>query len=163
MKGNELSYNKGSDALCQLFIQIFYMLKILVKLAVSRVETFTYEMVKKYKDLDIAVVYKTANPRQLQRIRKHCPTYQHTNEDIICKVAIINYDTSIIDYITKDIWRENAKEDEGIYQTVHADYENPAYTWRPPTDDRIKAYITITKHIDKSFKKVYTLFIMDNF
>ena len=111
-------------------------------------------MVKKYKDLDIAVVYKTANWKQLARIRKYCPAYQHINEDIICKVAIINYDVSIIDYITKDIWKENAKEGEGIYQTVHADYENAAYTWRPPTDERIKAYITITKHIDKSFKKL---------
>lgn len=46
------------------------------------------------------------------------------------------------------------KNGTGIYQTVHADYENPAYTWRPPTDERIKAYITITKHIDESFKKL---------
>ena len=85
---------------------------------------------------------------------KFCPAYKHTNEDIICKVAIINYDTTIIDYITKDIWKENAKEGEGIYQGVHADYENPAYTWKPPTDDRIKSYITITKYIDKSFQKI---------
>lgn len=111
-------------------------------------------MVKKYKDLDIAVVYKTAHPNQLARIEKYCPTYQHTNEDIICKVAIINYDTSIVEYITPKIWKENAKEDEGIYQTVHADYENPAYTWRPPTDKRIKSYIAITKHIEQSFKKL---------
>ena len=121
---------------------------------IGGVETFVYEMAKKYKDLDIAVVYKSAHPKQLQRLRKYCPTYQHTNEDIICKVAIINYDTSIIDYITKDIYKENAKDGKGIYQTVHADYENPAYTWRPPTDTRIKDYITITKHIDQSFKKL---------
>lgn len=121
---------------------------------IGGVETYTYEMVKKYKDLDIAVVYKTAHPNQLKRIKKYCPAYQHTDENIICKVAIINYDTSIIDYITKDIWKENAKENEGIYQTVHADYENPAYTWRPPTDKRIKSYIAITKHIEQSFKKL---------
>lgn len=69
-------------------------------------------------------------------------------------MAIINYDTSIIDYITEDIWKENAKPNEGIYQTVHADYEHPAYQWKPPTDDRIKAYIGITKHIEQSFKKL---------
>ena len=111
-------------------------------------------MVKKYKDLDIAVVYKTANYKQLERLKKYCFTYQHTNEDIICKVAIINYDTSIIDYITPNIWKDNAKDGEGIFQTVHADYEHSAYSWRPPTDKRIKAYITITKHIDQSFKKL---------
>ncbi len=102
-------------------------------------------MVKKYKDLDIAVVYKTAHPNQLTRLKKYCPVYQHTNEDIICKVAIINYDVSIIEYINKDA---------EIYQTVHADYENPAYTWRPPTHNRIKSYIAITQHIEQSFKKL---------
>ena len=121
---------------------------------IGGVESYTYEMVKKYKDLDIAVVYKTAHPSQLERIQKYCPTYQHINEDIICKVAIINYDVTIIDYITKNIWKENAKDGEGIYQGVHADYENPAYTWKPPTDPRIKAYITITKYIDESFKRI---------
>ena len=121
---------------------------------IGGVETWIYEIVKKYKDLDIAVVYKTAHPKQLERLQKYCPTYRHTNEDIICKVAIINYDTSIIDYITKDIWKENAKPNEGIYQAIHADYEHKAYQWRPPTDDRIKAYIGITKHIAQSFQKM---------
>lgn len=108
------------------------------------VETFVYEMIKKYHSLDIAVVYKTADIKQLERIRQYCRTYRHTNEDIICKVAVINYDTSIIDCI---------KEGD-IYQVVHGDYENPAYTWKPPTDDRIKAYIGITKHIVESFKRI---------
>lgn len=121
---------------------------------IGGVETWTYELVKKYKDLDIAVVYKTAHPSQIERIQKYCPIYQHINEDIVCKVAIINYDVTIIDYITKDIWKENAKEGEGIYQGVHADYENSAYTWKPPTDQRIKAYLTITKYIDKSFQRI---------
>lgn len=117
-------------------------------------ETFVYEMVKKYKGLDIAVVYKTADSKQLERLQKYCPVYKHTNETINCKVAIINYDVTIIDYITPDIWRENANEDEGIFQVVHADYENAAYTWKPPTDERIKSYIAITKHIEQSFKKL---------
>ena len=124
---------------------------------IGGVETWAYEIVKKYRDLDIAVVYKTGDYKQLQRLKRYCPVYQHTNEDIECKVAIINYDTSIIDYITKDIWKENAKEGEGIYQGIHADYENKAYTWKPPTDERIKAYIAITKYIGASFEKMMGL------
>lgn len=100
-------------------------------------------MVKKYHNLDIAVVYKTAHPTQLQRIRKYCPAYQFKGQDIICKVAIINYDTSIIDYI---------KEGK-IYQVIHADYENPAYT-KIPQDKRVYQYIAITKHIAESFKRI---------
>jgi len=121
---------------------------------IGGVETFVYEMVKKYHNLDIAVVYKTAHPNQLQRLEEYCPTYQHINQDIECKVAIINYDVTIIPYITEKIWKENAAEDEGIYQVVHGDYENPAYKWKPPTDDRIKAYIGVTKHVQESFKRI---------
>lgn len=117
-------------------------------------ETWAYEIVKKYRDLDIAVVCKTIDEQQLKRLKKYCPVYIHTNEDIVCKVAIINYDTSIIDYITEDIWKENAKDGEGIYQGIHADYENKAYTWMPPTDSRIKYYVAITKFIEDSFKRM---------
>ena len=109
------------------------------------VETFTYELAKKYRDLDIAVVYKTAHDSQLKRVRKFCRTYQHTDQKIKCKVAIINYDITIIDYID-----ENAK----IYQVIHGDYENPAYKWKPPTHDRIYKYLGITKHIVESFKRI---------
>ena len=112
---------------------------------IGGVETFVYEMVKKYKDLDIAVVYKTANDKQLQRIRQYCKAYRHNRQSIICKVAIINYDVSIIEYINKEA---------EIYQVVHGDYENPAYTWKPPTHDRIKSYIGITRHIVESFKRI---------
>lgn len=117
-------------------------------------ETWVYELVKKYHNLDIAVVYKTAHPNQLARLEEYCPTYKHINQDIDCKVAIINYDVSIIPYITEKIWKENADEDEGIYQAIHGDYESPAYKWKPPTDDRIKDYIGITKHIVESFKRI---------
>jgi len=121
---------------------------------IGGVETFTYEMIKKYKDKDIAVVFKTAHQSQLNRVRKYCRAYRHTNQKIICKVAIINYDTTIIDYITPDIYKENAKANEGIYQVIHGDYEHPAYQWKPPTDDRIKIYIGVTQHVCESFKKI---------
>jgi len=121
---------------------------------IGGVETFIWEMVKKYKDRDIAVVYKSAHQNQLQRVKRFCRAYKHTNQKINCKVAIINYDTSIIDYITSDIWKENAKKDEGIIQVVHGDYENPAYPCKPPTDDRIKLYVGVTKYICESFKRI---------
>lgn len=121
---------------------IFYVKDISI---IGGVETFLYELVKKYKDYDIAVVYKTANVNQLKRLRKYCKAYKHINQKIKCNVAIINYDTSIIDYIC-----ENAK----IYQVIHADYENEAYRWKPPTHKRIYKYIAITKHIEESFKRM---------
>ena len=111
---------------------------------IGGVETFTYEMAKKYKDLDIAVVYKTAHPLQVERVSQLCPVYQHTNQKIKCKVAVINWDVSIIDFIN-----EGAK----IYQVIHGDYTNPAYTWKPPTHERITQYLGVTKLIRDSFSK----------
>lgn len=120
---------------------------------IGGVETYAYELIKKYHDKDIALVCKTIDPNQRIRFQKYCRVYEHTNEKIKCKVAIINWDTSIIDYITEDIWKENAKEGEGIYQGIHADYTHPSQG-TPPEDKRIKAYLAITDDIKKNFIKL---------
>ena len=109
------------------------------------VETFVWEMVKKYQDYDIAVVYKTADPKQLARLQKLCRCYEHRQQKIICDVAIINWDTSIIDFIV---------ESADIYQVIHGDYTNPVYTWKPLTHPRIKEYIGVTKFVAEGFKKM---------
>lgn len=108
--------------------------------ALGGIETYVYELVKKYADLDIAVVCKTIHPTQLDRIKKYCRVYIWNNEKIKCKVAVINYDQSIIPYINKD-----AK----IYQTIHADYTNEAvYGGRyPKPNPRIYRFIGITKYL----------------
>lgn len=121
--------------------------------AIGGVETYAYELVKKYKDLDIAVVCKRIAPEQRKRITKFCKVYIHKDQKIDCKVAIINWDTSIIDYITKDIWKENARDDEGIYQGIHADYTHPSQGTLPQ-DKRIKAYLAITEDILNNFSEL---------
>ena len=112
------------------------------------VETFVWEMVKKYKNYDIAVVYKTADNKQLERLKQYCMCYKHVNQKIKCKVAIINYDVSIVDFINKGA---------DIYQVIHGDYTNPVYTWKPLTHPRIKEYIGVTKYIAEGFKKMMHL------
>ena len=109
------------------------------------VETFIWEMVKKYQNYDIAVVYKTADSRQLERLKKYCMCYEHINQKIKCKTAIINWDTSIIDFI---------EEGADIYQVIHGDYTNPVYTWKPLTHPRIKEYIGVTKYVAEGFKRM---------
>lgn len=113
---------------------------------IGGVETYVYELIKKYRDLDIAVVCRTCDARQKKRLKEMCPVYMFKNEPIECDVAIINWDTSIIDYLPKEIWRENLKKGDprGIYQGVHADYTHPAMG-PLPQDPRIKEYLCITK------------------
>lgn len=113
---------------------------------IGGVETYVYELVKKYHNLDIAVVCRTCAPTQKRRLEEFCKVYMFNNEPIDCKVAVINYDTTIIDYLPKEIWRENLKpgDKRGIYQGVHADYTHPAMG-PLPQDSRIKEYLCITK------------------
>ena len=109
------------------------------------VETWAYEIAKKYHNLDLAVVVKTIDPAQLKRLIKYVPVYRHRTERIECDVAVINYDTSIIPFIDAKV---------GIYQTIHGDYENPAYKWKSPTSPKIKEYICITKYLMDSVHRI---------
>lgn len=106
--------------------------------ALGGIETYVFELVKKYKDYDIAVVSKTCDLQQANRIRRYCKLYIWKGEKIKCKVAIINYDQSIIDYINKEA---------SIYQVLHADYTNPIYTEKPKPHPRLKSFIGITKYL----------------
>ena len=114
--------------------------------ALGGIETYVYEMVKKYKNLDIAVVSKSCDDLQAKRIKQYCKLYIHQGQEIQCKVAIINYDTTIINYIS-----ENAK----IYQTIHGDYSSPIYKGKkPPKHPRITAYIAITDFLQDKMKEL---------
>ena len=113
--------------------------------ALGGIETYVYEIVKKYKDLDIAVVSKKCDEKQAERIRKYCRLYIHTNQQIKCDVAVINYDQSIIKYIN---------EDAKIYQTIHADYTNPVYDHRPKPNSRITSFIAITDFLKDRMSEI---------
>ena len=100
------------------------------------VESFAYYMAKKYQYLDIAVVCKSGDANQLKRIRQYCPAYVHRGEDINCKVMIINYDTSILDFVKSG----------NVYMVVHADYTQNCYSVYPNfTHPKIKKVFGITQ------------------
>lgn len=108
--------------------------------------TFVLEMVKKYKDRDIAVVYKSADSQFLSKLVPYCPTYKLTKDDTIkCKVCIINYDSSVCKQVT-----------EGkIYMVFHGDYSHEAYTTYPELDDKITGYIALTDHLKQVIKEKF--------
>lgn len=111
--------------------------------ALGGIETYVYELAKKYGDYDIAVVSKKCDPQQAKRIRKYCKLYIWNGEKIKCDVAIINYNQDIIPYINKE-----AK----IYQTIHADYTNKIYQHQPKPNKRLTSFLGITKYLTKQMK-----------
>lgn len=110
--------------------------------ALGGIETYVYELVKKYRNLDIAVVCKKINRAQRRRLQKYCPVYVHKGEHIVCKVCLINYDQTILDYIEGD-----------VYQVFHQDYSSGLYDV-PEKDPRIKGYIAITKYQQKKMGEI---------
>lgn len=121
---------------------IFYIRNIN---AIGGVETYVYELSKKYKDYDIGVVCKTITPEQLRRLKKFCRVYIHTNQEIECKVLITNWDTSILPYVN-----EEAK----VYTGLHTDYSNPIERLGIPKDDPRVTYIGITEDSKKKFEDI---------
>ena len=112
---------------------------------IGGVETYVYELAKKYKDYDNAVVCKNIAPEQLKRLKKYCKVYIHTNEKINCKVIITNWDTSIYDYVNED-----AKK----YTVLHTDYSNPTERLGLPKDRPDITYIGITESSKKNFEDI---------
>ena len=112
---------------------------------IGGVETYAYELAKKYKDYDIAVVCKTIAPKQLKRLSQLCEVYIHKNEKIECKVMITNWDTSIIDYVN---------EDAKVYTGIHTDYSNEFERKGLPIDHPRTTYIGITEDSKKKFEEI---------
>lgn len=121
---------------------IFYVREIC---PIGGVETYIYELVRKFKNYDIAVVCKAIDKEQKRRLKKYCHVYIHTNQQINCKVIITNYDTSIIDYVNKD-----AK----VYTGIHSDYSNNTQLGALPVDNPRITYIGITEDSKKKFEKL---------
>ncbi len=102
-------------------------------------------MVKKYKDLDICVLCKSIDKNQQARLEQYAPVYIHHGEDIECKVMIINYDTSILDYLKSG----------DAYMVVHGDYTQPNYTVYPDfKHPKLKKILCVTQTLaDRISKK----------
>lgn len=81
--------------------------------SIGGVEQFFYYLAKKYKDLDIVVIFKSADFKQLKRLQKYVKTIQFSEQRIKCDKAFFNYNPDIIDYV-------DANE---YIQVIHADYK----------------------------------------
>ena len=100
---------------------------------IGGVETFIYELVRKYKQYDIAIVYKTAHPNQLARLIKYVKVHRYKDGLIKCKKAFFNYETDIIDNV----------ESEEYTQIIHAMFKTNKIT--PRINPKINKYLAVSK------------------
>lgn len=113
---------------------------------IGGIETYCYELVKKYKDKDITFVYSdtTSDINQLNRIRKYCRViYQPYNAEnkIKCKRLFVMYRCKL-----------ELFDAEEVIQIIHADYE--AQNLKPNLDEQIIAHYGVSKAVADSYKRI---------
>lgn len=114
---------------------------------IGGVETFAYELAKKYsKDYDITVIYQDADPAQLARLKKYVRVIRWRGQEINCEKAFVAYGThDILAHI-------HATE---IWWMLHADYK--AYGISPILDDRITGFIAVSEAVAKASKENFDI------
>lgn len=122
------------------YSNIFYFYQIN---AIGGVETFFYELAKKYNNLDITVFYENADSQQLERLKKLIRVKKYNGQTIRCKKAFFNYHTNIIDNVIADEY----------YQIMHADYKNYTYV-KPPQHPKITHYLGVTQAVCDGFTEL---------
>lgn len=121
-----------------MYKNVFYFRKIS---SIGGIETFFYQLAKKYGSYDITILYNTANAEQLTRLKKYVRCIRYTGQTIECEKLFCNYNKDAIETI-------KAKE---YYQIVHGIYKDlkiPA-----SVDEKITKYIGVSKEACKSFEE----------
>ena len=113
---------------------------------IGGIETYCYELAKKYKDKDITFVYsdETSDRKQLNRIRKYCRVIKQpygSTQKIQCKRLFIMYRSNM------DLF-----EADEVIQIIHADYE--AQKLKPNLDKRKKEYYAVSKSVAEAYERI---------
>ena len=127
------------------FTNIYYF-SVISK--IGGIETFFYQLARKYKDIDLTIVYKIGDPIQVARLQQfvRCIKYE-TGMQFKCKRAFFNFNTDIIDSV----------EAEDYYLVVHGDYEammKQGQLFTPPQHSKITKYIGVSERACKGYTAV---------
>lgn len=113
---------------------------------IGGIETYCYEIAKKYSARDITFVYSDdrSDRKQLNRIRKLCRVIKMpygTKSKIKCKRLFVMYRCNF-DFFEAD----------EIYQITHADYE--AQHLKPNLDERIVEHYAVSESVAKAYERI---------
>ena len=110
---------------------------------IGGVETFLYELTKKYKDLDITVLYRTGHINQISRLSKNVRVIKYNSKlKIKCKKAFLNYSNDFINLI----------DAEEYIKIIHAMYKTQNISVK--TDPKINKYIAVSNIAAKEFEEL---------
>lgn len=110
---------------------------------IGGIETYAYELAKKYHKYDITFVYSntTSDFKQLERLRKYARVIKLGQEKIKCKRLFIMYKCDIDRF-----------EADYIIQITHADYKAQHLT--PNKDPRINEHYAVSEAVAKTYEEI---------
>ena len=106
------------------------------------VETYIFELARKYKSYDITVVFKTGNINQIKRLRQYVRVVRYNGQKFKCEKAFFNYETDIINNI----------EAEEYYQIIHAMLKTQGYN--PKVNPKITKYLCVSESAGKEWEEL---------
>lgn len=110
---------------------------------IGGLETFIYELAKKYNKYEIVVVYNTGHKNQIERLKKYVRVIQNRPEyRYKAKKCFINYDSNIL----------NQVEAEEVICMVHAMYKTQ--NLMPNKDPRITSYCAVSEAARKEYEEL---------
>ena len=120
---------------------IFYWSHINV---IGGVETWLFELAKKYGGThDIIIVYDTADPIQVERLRPLVRLVRNEGQHLVCDKCFVGLGGQRL------FPQLEAKE---IWQVLHADYKAQNIPWIE--DSRITGYIGVSQNTCNTFKEI---------
>lgn len=109
---------------------------------IGGVETFFYEIAKKFCDNDITVFYTYGDLKQIQRLKKLIRVVKYTGQKIKCKKAFFNYNLRPIENI----------QAERYYEIIHANYKDLGIN--PNVHPKIDEYIGVSQSVCDVFTEL---------
>lgn len=107
---------------------------------IGGIETFFYELARKYGDYDITIAYSYGDEKQLRRLKKYVRCIRLT-EKIKCKKCFLMYSVST-----------EMVEAEEYIQLIHADYKTQNLPVN--SDSKISKYYGVSKWVADAYKEL---------
>ena len=133
---------RGFD--CRMYDNVFYYSHVF---RIGGVETFFWEIARKYGDRDLTLLYRSGDPEQLRRLAGLIRVKKWDGrERIRCKKAIFGYsfEPRDLDFIEADEY----------IQIIHADFGALRNVIKPKLDKRFTRYVAVSENNAREFEKL---------
>lgn len=116
---------------------VFYFYRIM---PIGGIETFYYQLAKRFYDHDITIVYRDGDPAQIRRLKRYVRVVKFKEGDIIrCDKVFFNFNLDIIDSVQANEYNILL---HGVYNKLGL---------APPQHPKVKNYYGVSQAVCDSF------------